>query len=110
MIVDLSGHIRKPDDERKLKELIEGALSSPSERIALNMAGSRSINSSGLGRLAIFSKDARAHGSELVLYNLSPELKELFAMTMLDMKIKIAESEGDIEANLSADLLADKPA
>ncbi|MBZ5568143.1 MAG: STAS domain-containing protein [Acidobacteriia bacterium] len=80
-IVRCSGKITSATNEQ-LQSTVRG-LAPEKKRIVLDLTNTSFIDSSGLGALVGLYVSCRHAGSRLKLINLTPRLKDLFAMTNL---------------------------
>lgn len=62
-------------------------------RLVLNFTGVEFLSSAALNKLIILDKKVKSHGGKLVLSDLRPEIKEVFAITRLDQLFTISDSE-----------------
>lgn len=62
-------------------------------RLVLNFTGVEFLSSAALNKLIILDKKVKSHGGKLVLCDLRPEIKEVFAITRLDQLFTISDSE-----------------
>jgi anti-sigma B factor antagonist len=62
-------------------------------RLLLNFTGVEFLSSAALNKLIILDKKIKSHGGKLVLSDLRPEIKEVFAITRLDKLFTISDSE-----------------
>lgn len=91
MIVDVEGEIDLSSSaslRRTLLDSLQGA-----HRLALNLAGTKYIDSSGIATLIEVLKAAQGAKKELVLFALSTAAHDVFKLTHVIKIFRICESE-----------------
>jgi len=92
-VIDLRGSIKTNEDYDIFKNAIDQVIEKGSPKVLLNFRDVNFINSSGLGRLILAAKIISEDNGQLMITDLSDDLKELFVFTRLDSKIPIYTSE-----------------
>ena len=90
-IVDVTGHIDLSNSPALRKTMLEAV--KLTGRLAVNLAGVRYIDSSGIASLLEVLKDARQKGKQFVLFGLTVEVREVLQLTRLTGVFEICESE-----------------
>jgi anti-sigma B factor antagonist len=70
------------------------------KKLVLNFSAVEFLSSAALGKLITLNKKAKAHGTQLKLSNIRPEIYEVFAITKLNKLFDIKEDERDALAAL----------
>ncbi len=65
------------------------------QKIVLNFSAVDFLSSAALGKLITLDKKMKAHGGELKLSNIRPEIYEVFAITKLNRLFDIKDDEAD---------------
>src|SRR3990172_1536030 len=65
------------------------------KKIVLNFSAVEFLSSAALGKLITLHKKTKAHGAELKLSNIRPEIYEAFAITKLNKLFDIKDDERD---------------
>jgi anti-sigma B factor antagonist len=92
-IVDVTGEIDLSSSSalrRLLFETLQGA-----ERLAINLAGAKYIDSSGIATLIEVQKEAQRAQKEMVLFALSTPARDVFALTHVTKVFRILETEAE---------------
>ena len=87
------------DVENVIARELEGLTAGAGERhLLLDFTNVKYLNSVELGTLITLHKRTRAAGGRLILFNLDPQLRRLFAVTRLDTLLVICredDADGD---------------
>ncbi len=85
----------------ELKQLVQGLCSeaSPPQQLVLDFENTQFMDSSGVGALIACRKLLGMHQAELILQNLSPQVRLVLQLTELDKVLTIEES-GESEASV----------
>ena len=80
----------------ELKQLVQGlcAEASPPQQLVLDFENTQFMDSSGIGALIACRKLLGMHKAELILRNLSPQVRLVLQLTELDQILTIEESDG----------------
>ena len=85
------------------KELFSLLDTEPIRRLVLDFSAVEFLSSAALHFLVLFDKKVRELGGDLRLYNLRPEVLELFSITRLNRVFRIInrfpDDDGDLEAS-----------
>ncbi|MGA2033436.1 MAG: STAS domain-containing protein [Thermoguttaceae bacterium] len=73
-------------------QLIEGE---NRDKLVLNFSSVDFLSSAALGKLITLDKKMKAHGGQLKLCNIRPEIYEVFAITKLNRLFDIKDDESD---------------
>jgi len=87
-IVHCTGRIVYHEEARTLMESVR-ALMGIHERVVLDLAAVRDVDSAGLGTLASLHIFARENGSSLVLRNPASFVRNILELTQLDRELQI---------------------
>ena len=93
-IVDVTGHIdlgSSPALRKTLLDALKGA-----DRLAINLAAVKYIDSSGIASLLEVLKAARSTKKLLVLFGLTPAVREVLQLTRLTGVFEIQETENEV--------------
>jgi anti-sigma B factor antagonist len=93
-IVDVAGHIdlgTSPALRKTILEALKGA-----DRMGINLAAVKYIDSSGIASLLEVLKEARKTKKRLVLFGLTPAVREVLQLTRLTGVFEIQETESEI--------------
>ena len=99
VIFDLSGDIDLAHSPTMRKVLLLEIKEKRTAKVLLNLKNVRYIDSSGIASLVEGLKASRDQGSRLILYNLSPAVREVMQLSRLQ---KIFEIYDDEEQALSS--------
>lgn len=95
------------EQEGLLQELVQSQITQGRHQLILDLITLKKADSSDLGEIVAAYQRAQDSGSELVLANLGPKLREIFARTELDRIILVSDSIA--EAVHVLDSLQDRP-
>ena len=93
-IVDVTGHIdlgTSPALRKTLLDALKGA-----DRLAINLAAVKYIDSSGIASLLEVLKAARSTKKLLVLFGLTSAVREVLQLTRLTGVFEIEETENEV--------------
>ena len=93
-IVDVVGHIdlgTSPAVRKTLLEALKGG-----DRLAINLAEVKYIDSSGIASLLEVLKEARNTKKHLILFGLTPAVREVLQLTRLTGVFEIQETENEV--------------
>ena len=94
-ILDLDGEVRIGDSATALRGAIRGLIAGGNQKILLNLAGVKYIDSSGIGELiANLTTVSRANG-QLKLLNLTDKITDLLVITKLLTVFDVYEGEAE---------------
>jgi anti-sigma B factor antagonist len=93
VILDVSGDIDLANSPAMRKMLLGEIKEKRTPKVLLNLKGVRYIDSSGIASLVEGLKAARDLGSRLVLYGLSPAVREVMELSRLQRIFEIYDSE-----------------
>ena len=93
-IVDVTGHIDLGTSPGLRKTLLDAVKSA--DRLAVNLAGVKYIDSSGIASLLEVLKAARSTKKQLVLFGLTPAVREVLQLTRLTGVFEIQETENEV--------------
>ena len=94
-ILDLVGEVRMGDGATALRGAIRGLVASGSQKILLNLAGVRYIDSSGIGELIANYTTVGRGGGQLKLLNLTERVQDLLVITKLLTVFDVYEEESE---------------
>jgi anti-sigma B factor antagonist len=90
-ILDVSGHIDLASSPSLRKTVLASVRNS--DRLAVNMADVKYIDSSGIASLLEVLKEARANKKKFVLFGLTDAVREVLQLTRLTGVFEIHENE-----------------
>lgn len=94
-ILDLTGAIRMGEGSISLRNAIRGLVDGNNNKILINLAGVKYMDSSGIGELiANYTTISRGDG-QLKLLNLTDKIKDLLVITKLLTVFDVFESEAE---------------
>jgi len=93
IILDVSGHIDIGTSPGLRKTMLKWLKST--DRLAVNLAAVKYIDSSGIASLLEIFKEARENRKKFVLFGLTAAVREVLQLTRLTGVFEIYESEGD---------------
>jgi anti-sigma B factor antagonist len=94
-ILDLDGEVRIGDSAAALRGAIRGLAAGGNQKILLNLAGVKYIDSSGIGELiANYTTVGRA-GGQLKLLSLTEKVQDLLVITKLLTVFDVYEEEAE---------------
>jgi anti-sigma B factor antagonist len=94
-ILDLSGAIRMGEGSTALRNAIRGLSERNQNKILLNLAGVKYMDSSGLGDLIASYTTISRGGGQLKLLNLTDRINDLLVITKLLTVFDVFESESE---------------
>lgn len=92
-ILDLDGEVRIGDSATALRGAIREMVAAGNQKILLNLAGVRYIDSSGIGELIANYTTANRSGGQLKLLNLTEKVQDLLVITKLLTVFDVYENE-----------------
>jgi anti-sigma B factor antagonist len=93
VILDISGDIDLANSPAMRKTLLGEIKEKHSSKIFLNLKNVRYIDSSGIASLVEGLKASRDNGARMILYALSPSVREVMELSRLQKIFEIYESE-----------------
>jgi anti-sigma B factor antagonist len=93
VILDLSGDIDLAHSPAMRKALLGEIKDKHTPKVFLNLKSVRYIDSSGIASLVEGLKASRDQGSRLILYGLSPSVREVMELSRLQKIFEIYENE-----------------
>jgi anti-sigma B factor antagonist len=94
-ILDLDGEVRIGDSATALRGAIRGLVAVGNQKILLNLAGVRYIDSSGIGELIANYTTVGRGGGQLKLLNLTDKVQDLLVITKLLTVFDVYEEESE---------------
>jgi anti-sigma B factor antagonist len=94
-ILDLEGEVRMGDSATALRGAIRGLVAGGNQKILLNLAGVRYIDSSGIGELIANYTTVGRGGGQLKLLNLTDKVQDLLVITKLLTVFDVYEDESE---------------
>src|SRR3984893_307192 len=94
-ILDLDGEVRMGDSATALRGAIRGLVAGGNQKILLNLAGVRYIDSSGIGELIANYTTVGRSGGQLKLLNLTDKVQDLLVITKLLTVFDVYENESE---------------
>lgn len=94
-ILDLSGEVRIGDSSTALRGAIRSLVAGGNNKILLNLAGVKYIDSSGIGELIANYTTVGRGGGQLKLLNLTDKVQDLLVITKLLTVFDVYESESE---------------
>lgn len=94
-ILDLDGEVRMGDSATALRGAIRGLVAGGKQKILLNLAGVRYIDSSGIGELIANYTTVGRGGGQLKLLNLTDKVQDLLVITKLLTVFDVYEQESE---------------
>ncbi len=92
-ILDLSGSIRMGEGAISLRNSIRGLADGGKNKILLNLASVKNVDSSGIGELIANYTSLTRDGGQLKLLNLTEKIRDLLVITKLLTVFDAYESE-----------------
>ncbi|HBB95308.1 MAG TPA: anti-sigma factor antagonist [Blastocatellia bacterium] len=92
-ILDLDGEVRIGDSATALRGAIRELVAAGNQKILLNLAGVRYIDSSGIGELIANYTTVGRSGGHLKLLNLTDKVQDLLVITKLLTVFDVYEAE-----------------
>jgi len=94
-ILDLDGEIRIGDSATALRSAIRELVAAGNQKILLNLAGVRYIDSSGIGELIANYTTCGRNGGKLKLLSLTDRVQDLLVITKLLTVFDVYENEAE---------------
>jgi anti-sigma B factor antagonist len=94
-ILDLDGEVRIGDSAAALRGAIRGLIAGGNQKILLNLAGVKYIDSSGIGELIANYTSVGRSGGQLKLLNLTDKVQDLLVITKLLTVFDVYEEESE---------------
>lgn len=94
-ILDLSGSIRMGEGAVSLRNSIHGLADGGKNKILLNLASVKNVDSSGIGELIANYTSLTRDGGQLKLLNLTEKIRDLLVITKLLTVFDAYESESE---------------
>jgi anti-anti-sigma factor len=98
-ILDLHGPLAAGAEDASVRQAVRLAFENGARTVILNMRDVPSIDSSGVAALASGHMTATNRGGRLKLCNLTPKLKDIFAIMRLDTVFDSYETEASAIAS-----------
>jgi anti-sigma B factor antagonist len=98
-VVDLKGNVTLGAGEQKMREAIDGLLSSGQKKILLNFANVAVLDSSGIGAIIKSFTTAKREGGSLKLVNLSRLARQMLSVTGLLSVLEVFDDESSALAS-----------
>ena len=95
VILDLTGRIIFGEGSTELHRILRQLVERGERRILLNFSEVSYIDSSGFGELVGGFVAAKRIGGEIKLFNLSPNVFDLFELTKLNMVFDVYQTESE---------------
>ncbi|MDX6528380.1 MAG: anti-sigma factor antagonist [Blastocatellia bacterium] len=94
-ILDLNGEVRIGDSATALRGAIRGLIAAGNQKILLNLAGVKYIDSSGIGELIANYTSVGRGGGQLKLLSLTEKVQDLLVITKLLTVFDVYEEEAE---------------
>jgi len=95
-VVTLGGHFSEiGEDFEALKQNFKDLIDAAKDVIGFNMAGVDFIDSSTIGLLVQFHQNCQEKGKNVIMFDLSENVAEVFDLTNLNKIFNILDTEGD---------------
>ena len=94
-IVDLDGDVRMGDSATALRGAIRSLVAGGNQKILLNLAGVKYIDSSGIGELIANYTTAGRSGGQLKLLHLTEKVQDLLVITKLLTVFDVYDDEAE---------------
>ncbi len=94
-ILDLSGAVRIGEGSIALRNAIRGLVEGNKNKILLNLAGVKYMDSSGIGELIANYTTIKSHDGQLKLLNLTEKIQDLLVITKLLTVFDTFDSESE---------------
>jgi anti-sigma B factor antagonist len=94
-ILDLTGEIRIGGGTTDLRGAIRKLISNGNNKILLNLAGVKYMDSSGIGELIANYTTAKRDGGQMSLLNLTEKVQDLLVITKLLTVFDVYDNEAD---------------
>ncbi|GIU73477.1 MAG: anti-sigma factor antagonist [Bryobacteraceae bacterium] len=95
LVFGLQGRLVIGDPVEEFRRKIDEAIKGGQTRLALDLAGTEYIDSSGMGFLVVAHKVARDAGGMLTMFNLTDRVVDLMLLTKLSGVFHLFSSEQD---------------
>ncbi len=95
VIISLEGELIEKNQAADLMHKVDALLETDKNKIAINMANLKYMNSSGLNTLIQLLTKARNKGGDTVIYNMNKKINELLIVTKLNTLFKVVDSEAE---------------
>ena len=94
-ILDMDGEVRIGDSSTALRSSIRNLVAAGNQKILLNLAGVKYIDSSGIGELIANYTTVGRSGGQLKLLNLTDKVQDLLVITKLLTVFDVYDNEAD---------------
>jgi anti-sigma B factor antagonist len=94
-ILDLNGEVRIGDGATALRAAIRALIAAGNQKILLNLAGVKYIDSSGIGELIANYTSVGRGGGQLKLLSLTEKVQDLLVITKLLTVFDVYEEEAE---------------
>jgi anti-sigma B factor antagonist len=94
-VLDLNGEVRIGDSAAALRGAIRGLIAGGKQKILLNLAGVKYIDSSGIGELIANYTTVGRGGGQLKLLSLTEKVQDLLVITKLLTVFDVYEDESE---------------
>jgi anti-sigma B factor antagonist len=94
-ILDMDGEVRIGDSSTALRGAIRNLVAGGNQKILLNLAGVKYIDSSGIGELIANYTTVQRGGGQLKLLNLTDKVQDLLVITKLLTVFDVYDNEAD---------------
>lgn len=94
-VLDLDGDVRIGDSSTALRTAIRNLVGGGNQKILLNLAGVKYIDSSGIGELIANYTTVGRGGGQLKLLNLTDKVQDLLVITKLLTVFDVYDNEAD---------------
>ena len=94
-ILDMDGEVRIGDSSTALRSSIRNLVAGGNQKILLNLAGIKYIDSSGIGELIANYTTVGRGGGQLKLLNLTDKVQDLLVITKLLTVFDVYDNEAD---------------
>ena len=94
-VLDLDGEVRIGDSSTALRGAIRNLVTAGNQKILLNLAGVKYIDSSGIGELIANYTTVGRGGGQLKLLNLTEKVQDLLVITKLLTVFDVYDNEAD---------------
>ncbi len=101
-LLELRGRVVLGDGTSRLQEKVQALLGEGRNRIAVDMAEVKYIDSSGLATLISCSRGARKKGGDLKLVNPSKRVRDILSITRLDAVLEAFDTFDLAQASFGA--------
>jgi anti-sigma B factor antagonist len=92
-VVELDGRLVLGDESNSVREKLTSLVAAGKNKIVLNMANIKYIDSSGLGALVAAHVSAKTHGSSVRLCNLGQKFHDVMQVTRLLTVFDVYDSQ-----------------